>query len=301
MEEKFDDAIKLGLEDFSKSIALDPNYLTAFRKETFYLQLGDRQMGVESYIEQKIEVYKNELKIEQEANRIRTRQSVIAPNPHSYQSQLERLSDNKGVISEETSRSLTEEAETISQRDYFAGISNSPDTIESQSDLKDILTSSPDNLDEDQSNALYRRGEINQGLGEVENAINDYSSAIGLNPVFAAAFYARALCHVTLGKDGLALEDFAHAIRLEPGYLSSLRNEAFYVNIGVRRSEVEEYISQRNNANTGQLSSVTSMEIPRSSGNDGIQRGIETVKLPVSESTSVLGWLAGLTRKLYRK
>ena len=301
LEEKFDDAIKLGLEDFSKSIALDPNYLTAFRKETFYLQLGDRQMGVESYIEQKIEVYKNELKIKQEANRIRTRQSAIATNPHSYQSQLEQLSDNKGVISEETSESPREQVETISQRDHFAGISNSPDAIGSQSDLNDILTSSPDNLDKDQSSALYSRGEINQRLGEVENAIHDYSRAISLNPVFSAAFYARALCQVTLGKDELALEDFAHAIRLEPEYLSSLRNEAFYVNIGVRRAEVEEYISQRNNARTDQLSPVTSIEIPQPSGNDGIDSDIEDVLLPVSASTGVLGWVAGLTRKLYRK
>ena len=301
LEEKFDDAIKLGLEDFSKSIALDPNYLTAFRKETFYLQLGDRQMGVESYIERKVEVYKNELKIEQEADITRSRQSAIAPNPNSYQNQPELLPDNKGILNEETSQLPTENAETISKRGYPTGILNSPDTGEPKLTSKDKLPSSPGSLDEGQSDAFYGRGEINRGLGEVENAIHDYSRALSLNPAFSAAFYARALCQVTLGKDALALEDFAHAIRIEPGYLASLRNEEFYVNIGVRRAEVEEYISQRNNARTEQMSPFTSIEVTQPSGNDGIERDIGNTPLPAIGSKGVIGWVAGLTKRLYRK
>ena len=106
---------------------------------------------------------------------------------------------------------------------------------------------------------------------------------------------------MTLGKDALALEDFAHAIRIEPGYLASLRNEEFYVNIGVRRAEVEEYISQRNNARTEQMSPFTSIEVTQPSGNDGIERDIGNTPLPAIGSKGVIGWVAGLTKRLYRK
>jgi tetratricopeptide (TPR) repeat protein len=301
LDEKFDDAIKLGLGDFSKSIALDPSYLTAFRKETFYQQLSDRQTGVESYLEQKIAAYKKELKMEQETNRIRPSPSVITPNRISYQSQSRSPLDNNGVSSEETYQSQKENAETVSQHGHLHGILHSPDTMESKTNPTDTLSSALDNSDQRQANALYSRGEISQGLGEAENAIHDYSLAISLNPVFSAAFYARAICQVTLEKDELALEDFASAIKLNSDYLSLLRKEPFYVNIGVRRGEVEDYISQRNNAITEPLSPLSSMKISQSTNNNGIESETEKSTHLIIESTGVLGWVTGLTRKLYRK
>ena len=300
LEEKFDDAIKLGLEDFAKAVALDPSYLTAFRKETFYIQLGDRQTGVESYIEQKIEVYRNELKREQEDDITRPRLPYIAQNSTANQSYSEYTSDNDAASSGETAPSSHERSEAISQQNYIPTLSNSSDTAPSEFNFMDTALNAPDDLDDTEASALYNRGEINQRLGEIENAINDYSLAINLNPMFSSAFYARALCQITLGKDDLALEDFANAIKIEPEYLSSLRKEDFYVNIGVRRAEVEEYIAQRNNSRTERWRPFTSpIGIPQSTAEYDVESGHPP--LNDIDSKGVLGWVAGLTRKLYRK
>ena len=59
---------------------------------------------------------------------------------------------------------------------------------------------------------------------DYEQAKRSIDKAIALNPSDARAFNNRALAHVALGQPDQALADYATAIKLDPGYLRAYEN-----------------------------------------------------------------------------
>jgi tetratricopeptide (TPR) repeat protein len=256
LEENFSDALRLGLEDFAKAISIDLKYWFSFRKEPFYLGLGNRQMAVDSYIKRKSDSYTSlsQTDLAFDESKTDNPKEENALNPTSYeatfaQSSVDSSSDHDTHGNSESSEGFLEnvngESEKLVPEDVFL---NPVEDREHKTVASSSITPQKDelsNLVDSKVGALYKRGKLNRELGEQSNALDDYTAAITLSPGFAAAIYERALCYVSLEKDELALEDFSNAIALEPVYWSSLRKEQFYLDLGVRRADVEKYISLR--------------------------------------------------------
>jgi tetratricopeptide (TPR) repeat protein len=62
----------------------------------------------------------------------------------------------------------------------------------------------------------YNRGVVYVDLGKYQLALDDYSSAIRINPDYAKAYNNRGGVYVDLGKYQLALDDYSSAIRINP-------------------------------------------------------------------------------------
>jgi serine/threonine protein kinase len=75
------------------------------------------------------------------------------------------------------------------------------------------------------ANADYRsyfgRAGAYQHLEKLDQAIDDYTQAIRLNPGGAMAYHERAVCLARLNQDDRALPDYNRAIELSPGYALS--------------------------------------------------------------------------------
>ncbi len=64
--------------------------------------------------------------------------------------------------------------------------------------------------------AYFGRAGAYRQLGQMEEAVADYSQAILLNPDSAAAYHDRALCEIRLGLNKNAADDDDQALRLDP-------------------------------------------------------------------------------------
>ena len=64
--------------------------------------------------------------------------------------------------------------------------------------------------------AYGKRGEAHRALGNPEAAIADFSSVIGLEPEYAAAWLNRGLAFAEAGRHRRAIEDFDRALVIEP-------------------------------------------------------------------------------------
>jgi serine/threonine protein kinase len=69
--------------------------------------------------------------------------------------------------------------------------------------------------------SYFGRAGAYQHLEKLDQAIDDYTQAIRLNPGGAMAYHERAVCLARLNQDDRALPDYTHAIELSPGYALS--------------------------------------------------------------------------------
>jgi protein O-mannosyl-transferase len=83
--------------------------------------------------------------------------------------------------------------------------------------------------------AYYNRGAAYWKLGKPDKAITDYSSVIGINPVFAEAYYGRAANYGVLGQWDKVIADYTRATEINPKYAT-----AFY-NRGLAYSKLEQW------------------------------------------------------------
>jgi len=64
----------------------------------------------------------------------------------------------------------------------------------------------------------FKRGQANYEAGKLEQAIADYTKAIGLNPQLPPAYYSRGLAYADIGNLDQAIEDYTIAIELDPDF-----------------------------------------------------------------------------------
>jgi tetratricopeptide (TPR) repeat protein len=69
--------------------------------------------------------------------------------------------------------------------------------------------------------SYFGRAGAYQHLEKLDQAIDDYTQAIQLNPGGAMAYHERAVCLARLNQDARALPDYNRAIELSPGYALS--------------------------------------------------------------------------------
>jgi protein O-mannosyl-transferase len=72
--------------------------------------------------------------------------------------------------------------------------------------------------------AYYNRGQAFMGMGEFEKAIEDYSSAIIINPIYVEAVYNRGIAFEKTGQIELAIKDFERTISLRPSSFQASNN-----------------------------------------------------------------------------
>ena len=79
-------------------------------------------------------------------------------------------------------------------------------------------------LQPDYAEVYNNRGNIKNGLGSHDAALDDYDEAIRLNPNFAQAYSNRGSTKFRLGKHAAALVDLNDAIRLQPDFINAYAN-----------------------------------------------------------------------------
>ena len=91
-------------------------------------------------------------------------------------------------------------------------------TYKNTDDLDSALTSCNKALIVDSTDAkgYYLRAVINSGLGRNDEAINDYSKAVKLNPDFFQAYLDRGLLSLKEKQPLKAFLDFSSAIKINP-------------------------------------------------------------------------------------
>jgi len=72
-------------------------------------------------------------------------------------------------------------------------------------------------LDPDNADAYYERGDFYYETDEYNKAIADYSKAIELDPGYALAYFNRAYAYGEIGEYNKAIADYSKAIELNPG------------------------------------------------------------------------------------
>lgn len=72
----------------------------------------------------------------------------------------------------------------------------------------------------DLPNAYHLRADAYLSLGQVEEALDDYTTTINLRPKDAFRYYARGLAYAQENIPDLAAQDFSKAISLQPSYRS---------------------------------------------------------------------------------
>jgi lipoprotein NlpI len=77
---------------------------------------------------------------------------------------------------------------------------------------------------EDLAVARFNRGGAHLDREQFDQAIADYSAAIGLKPDFAEAFNNRGNAYDDAGHDDQALQDYDEALRIAPGFAKALSN-----------------------------------------------------------------------------
>ena len=78
-------------------------------------------------------------------------------------------------------------------------------------------------LKPDYKHALTDRGNIYYATKQYTSAISDFTSAIAIDKTFSLAYYDRANSYVQIKKFDLALQDYSTALQLKPDY-----GDAFY-------------------------------------------------------------------------
>ncbi len=70
------------------------------------------------------------------------------------------------------------------------------------------------------------RGNLYRRLSHIEEALSDYEQAIAFSPPYPEAYYNRAGTLLLLGREDEALADYTYVLELDPTYLDALINRA---------------------------------------------------------------------------
>lgn len=90
--------------------------------------------------------------------------------------------------------------------------------------------------------AYNSRGQAWYNKGELEKAVEDYSTSITLNPFDPFPYNNRALVYEGLGRTEAAIDDYTKAISLDPGFYNAYNNRGIaYGQVGRLNEAVEDF------------------------------------------------------------
>ena len=128
---------------------------------------------------------------------------------------------------------------SLTAEDYFYEAYNSSDYNYQIANYTSAIR-----LDPDFAAAYYYRGVAYVYLQEYTLAISDYTSAIRLDPDDAAAYYKRGGAYVKLQEYTLAISDYTSAIKLDPSIADYyFYRGVAYLNLEDFRSAISDYTS----------------------------------------------------------
>jgi len=119
---------------------------------------------------------------------------------------------NVACQSQSTTGSNSRVAANIGDRQYYQAIAGLTTRIENN----------PNDAD-----AYFRRGFVYSVGGHHNEAIKDYTAAIGIKADFTVAYENRATGYYRLGRYDAALADYTTAITLDPDYAIAYQNRAW--------------------------------------------------------------------------
>jgi len=104
-----------------------------------------------------------------------------------------------------------------------------------------LLGQSPDTgMSSEDPNTCNNRGIALAKEGRYETAIAQFTRAFQRNPIFAEAYYNRALVDLAIGQLGQAISDFSKAVEIKPGLVEGYAGRA---SIYVAMNQYEQAIS----------------------------------------------------------
>lgn len=89
---------------------------------------------------------------------------------------------------------------------------------------------------------LYNRGLAYQNLGQIDNAIKDYSKCLSLSPLTKKAYYNRALAYISKKEYTQAKRDLDRATVIDPRYAEAYASRAnIYFNFEKYREAIKDF------------------------------------------------------------
>lgn len=94
-----------------------------------------------------------------------------------------------------------------------------------QSQAKPSSNVTPEEI-ETLASLAFHRGNFMMMLGQIDEALKDYSRTIEISPINAAAYSNRGTVYLQKGNIGLAIDDYTKAIELKPDYAKAYYNRS---------------------------------------------------------------------------
>jgi formylglycine-generating enzyme required for sulfatase activity/tetratricopeptide (TPR) repeat protein len=192
---------ELALKDFNQAVELNPGLAEAYlERGMLFLHTGDYEQATVEFQQAK-----------------ERKPSLQAPD-----TMLQRIRTG----AELRDRNFAEAERAAQQGNYKAAVQLYTELLE-----KDALAGARYPL----FVTLYNRGNAFFAQHQVQEAIQDYSAAIELNPKHVSSYYNRAGAYATLGRFDLGVRDYNKVIELDPN------NAAAYYNRGAAKAGLRYY------------------------------------------------------------
>jgi len=98
-----------------------------------------------------------------------------------------------------------------------------------------IETADLEKIEKESAQAFFNRGNSYALLGNHQQAIADYTQAIGLNPNYVDAYNNRGISYKNIKQYNLAINDYSQAIRINPNYAIA------FLNRGISYKNIKQY------------------------------------------------------------
>ncbi len=123
-------------------------------------------------------------------------------------------------------------------------------------------------LNNQNSDAYYKRANVHYDLGKYQQAIQDYTQAIQADSNNSKAYYNRGLAYSDIADIRSAIQDFAQVIQLNPNDADAYRQRALsYYQLKDYKTAIEDY-TQSIRLNPNDATSYTNRGLARSAAGD---------------------------------
>ncbi len=163
-----------------------------------------------------------------------------------YHEQWDKLNETMGDalremnVTEQQEEERREKEESLTARDHFLRGRRASKEGCKQDAIQEYTKAIE--MDPSYASAYNSRGILYKELGDHQKALEDYNKAIELNSDYAAAYLNRGNLFYHLGDTQKALEDYNRAIELNSEYVLAYNNRGnLYRNLGSRQKALEDY------------------------------------------------------------